>query len=190
MVVMVVAVAMAGRRNLHPDPRDGLALNLCRPLRVDRLHQAEQPQIADSVNGDRLQRLTMLHLGLIQGGRMTIHLSRLIDNAPVRDVAVKVLLRGAAHPATAETDGSFSLQSADLALPGSAAVDFLVTQAGGASETLKGTLVIADGSGRTTEHKNTARQLWWWVLNFAVCIGFLYLISRRRKSAQSGGSKD
>jgi hypothetical protein len=131
----------------------------------------------------------LLAVGLIQGGRMTIHISRLIDNAPVRDVAVKVLLRGAARPATAETDGSFSLQSADLALPGSAAVDFLVTQAGGADETLKGTLVIADGSGRT-ENKNTSRQLWWWVLNFGVCIGFLYLISRRRKSAQNGGPKD
>jgi hypothetical protein len=151
---------------------------------------AEAPAPPPGVSRVEAHSPDLLAVGLIQGGRMTIHLSRLIDNAPVRDVAVKVLLRGAAHPATAETDGSFSLQSPDLALPGSAAVDFLVTQAGGASETLKGTLVIADGSGRTTENKNTARQLWWWVLNFAVCIGFLYLISRRRKSAQSDGSKD
>jgi hypothetical protein len=34
------------------------------------------------------------------------------------------------------------------------------------------------------QDKNTARQLWWWVLNFGVCIGFLYLISRRRKRAR------
>jgi hypothetical protein len=35
------------------------------------------------------------------------------------------------------------------------------------------------------EDKNTARQLGWWVLNFAVCIGFLWLVSRRRKSAKT-----
>jgi hypothetical protein len=35
-----------------------------------------------------------------------------------------------------------------------------------------------------SEDKNSARQLWWWALNFGVCIGFLWLISRRRKAAQ------
>lgn len=124
----------------------------------------------------------LLAVGLVRGGRMSIHLSRLIDNAPVRDATVIVLLRGAAHPATAQTDGSFSLQTEDLSLPGTAAVDFQVAQAG-ASETLKGTLLIAGSAGHP-EDKNTARQLWWWVLNFAVCIGFLYLISRRRKASQ------
>jgi hypothetical protein len=29
-----------------------------------------------------------------------------------------------------------------------------------------------------------ARQMWWWALNFAVCIGFLMLWSRRRKARQ------
>ena len=113
---------------------------------------------------------------------MTIHLSRVIDNAPVRDAAVTVVLRGAAHPATAETDGSFTLQTQDLALPGAAAVEFQVAQAAG-RETLKGTLQVAGAAGRA-EDKNSARQLWWWVLNFAVCIGFLWLVSRRRKAAQ------
>jgi hypothetical protein len=113
---------------------------------------------------------------------MTIHLSRLIDNSPVRDAAVTVLLRGAAHPATAEADGGFTMQTKDLTLPGAAAVEFLVAQAG-ARETLKGTMQVAAGSGQPAG-ENSARQLWWWVLNFAVCIGFLWLWSRRRKSAQ------
>jgi hypothetical protein len=39
-------------------------------------------------------------------------------------------------------------------------------------------------AGRS-EDKNNARQLWWWVLNFAVCFGVLWLISRRRKAAQT-----
>lgn len=124
----------------------------------------------------------LLAVAVVHDARMSIHLSRLMDNAPVRDAAVTVVLRGAAHPATAEADGSFTLQTPDLALPGAAAVEFQVAQ-GGAHETLKGTLQVAADAGRP-EDKNSARQLWWWVLNFAVCIGFLWLISRRRKAAQ------
>lgn len=111
---------------------------------------------------------------------MTIHLSRLIDNAPVHDAALTVLLRGSAHPATAEADGSYTLQAGELALPGAAAVEFQVTEAAG-RETLRGTLDIAAGAAQS-ENKNSARQLWWWVLNFAVCIGFLWLFTRRKKA--------
>ena len=124
----------------------------------------------------------LLAVGLVHDDRMSIHLSRLIDNAPVRGAVVTVVLRGASHPATAEADGSFTLQTPDLTLPGAAAVEFQVTQAE-AHETLKGTLQVAAAAGHS-EDKNSARQLWWWVLNFAVCIGFLWLISRRRKAAQ------
>jgi len=106
----------------------------------------------------------------------------LLDNAPVRDVAVTVLLRGVAHPTTAEADGGFTFQTPDLRLPGTAGVEIQVA-GGAAHETLKGALQVAAGAGQADD-KNSARQLWWWVLNFAVCIGFLWLISRRRKSAQ------
>jgi hypothetical protein len=125
----------------------------------------------------------LLAVALVRDDRMNIHLSRLIDNSPVRDAAVTVLLRGAAHPATAEADGGFTMQTKDLTLPGAAAVEFQVVQAG-ARETLKGTMQVAAGSGQPAS-ENSARQLWWWVLNFAVCIGFLWLWSRRRKSARS-----
>ncbi|HXA34692.1 MAG TPA: hypothetical protein VNW26_00035 [Steroidobacteraceae bacterium] len=124
----------------------------------------------------------LLAVGLVRGDRMTIRLSRLIDNAPVRDATVTVVLRGVAHPTTAETDGSFTLQTPDLTLPGAAAVEFDVAQAA-ARESLKGTVQVAGAAGES-EDKNSARQLWWWVLNFAVCIGFLWLYSRRRKPAQ------
>jgi hypothetical protein len=125
----------------------------------------------------------LLAVGLVHGDRMTIHLSRLVDNAPVRDAAVTVVLRGAVHPTTAETDGSYTLQTQDLTLPGAAAVEIQVTQAG-ATQSLLGTLQIAAGPA-PSEGKNSARQLWWWALNFAVCIGFLWLYSRRRKAAES-----
>lgn len=126
----------------------------------------------------------LLAVALVRGDRMTIHLSRLIDNAPVRDAAVTVVLRGAAHPAIAQTDGSYALQTGDLTTPGAAAVEFQVVQPAG-PENLKGTLQIASVAGRP-ENRNSARQLWWWVLNFAVCIGFLWLISRRRKDPKAG----
>jgi hypothetical protein len=125
----------------------------------------------------------LLAVGVLRGDRMSIHLSALIDNAPVHDASVNVVLRGTAHPTTAETDGSYTLQTKDLTLPGSATVEFQIARAA-ARESLKGTLQVNDG-GDPSENKNSARQLWWWVLNFAVCIGFLWLISRRRKAAQS-----
>ena len=113
---------------------------------------------------------------------MTIHLSRILDNAPVRDAMVTVALRGAAHSTTAEVDGSYTLRTPDLTLPGAASVQFQVAF-DGTREELKGTLQIG-GTGDKNGGKNNARQLWWWVLNFAVCIGFLMLWSRRRKRAQ------
>jgi hypothetical protein len=125
----------------------------------------------------------LLAVGIVHGDTMSIHVSRLTDNAPVRDAAITVILRGTAHTATAETDGSYSLQTKDLALPGTAAVEFQLAQ-GAARTSLKGTLDMADAGGRP-EDKNNARQLWWWVLNFAVCFGVLWLISRRRKAAQT-----
>jgi hypothetical protein len=125
----------------------------------------------------------LVAVGVVQGDRMIIHLSEVIDNAPVRDASVNVLLRGAVHPTVAEADGSYTLQAKDLALPGSAAVEFEIVRAA-AREDLKGTLQVNDGE-HPSEDRNSARQLWWWVLNFAVCIGFLWLISRRRKAAQS-----
>jgi hypothetical protein len=124
----------------------------------------------------------LMAVGLVRGDKMTLRLSRVLDNAPVRDAAVTVTLRGVSHPTTAEADGSFTLQTKDFAIPGVAAVDFQVAEAGG-RQTLKGTLQVAAGAA-SSEDKNSARQLWWWVLNFAVCIGFLWLIARRRKAAR------
>lgn len=124
----------------------------------------------------------LLAVGLVRGDRMTLRLSRIIDNAPVADAVVTVVLRGVAHPTTAETDGSYTLQTPDLKLPGAAAIDIQVVQAA-SRQSLKGTLQVA-AADDSSEDKNNARQLWWWVLNFAVCIGFLWLISRRRKTAQ------
>jgi hypothetical protein len=125
----------------------------------------------------------ILAVGVVHDDKMTIRLSQVIDNAPLRDAAVKVLLRGATYATTAETDGSYTLQTKDLLLPGAAVIEFQVSQAA-AQQSLKGTLQINAGATQA-EDKNGARQLWWWVLNFGVCIGFLWLVSRRRKTAQS-----
>ena len=124
----------------------------------------------------------LLAVGVVHDDKMIIHLSRLADNAPVRDAVVGVLLRGTAHPTTAEADGSYSLQSQDLALPGAAAVDIQVSQ-GSTKESLKGTLAIGAQPG-PADDRNSSRQLWWWVLNFAVCGAAVWLFSRRRKAAQ------
>jgi len=123
----------------------------------------------------------LLAVGVVSADRMSIHVSRLRDNAPVRDAAVTVVLRGVTHPAMAEADGGYVVQTGDLMLPGAAAVEFRIVGAA-EQETLKGTLQIAGPAG-ASDSKNSSRQMWWWVLNFAVCIGFLLLLSRRRKAA-------
>jgi hypothetical protein len=124
----------------------------------------------------------LLAVGVVHDDKMSIHISRLADNAPVRDAVVTVVLRGMAHPTTAEADGSYSLETKDLALPGAAAVDFQVGQ-GAVKESLKGTLDIGTVPGQLDD-KNSSRQLWWWVLNFAVCGAAVWLFSRRRKAAK------
>ncbi|MDB6082993.1 MAG: transporter [Gammaproteobacteria bacterium] len=139
---------------------------------------ADDPPVASRVEA---RSADMLAVGIVHGDHMAIRLSRSIDNAPVHDAALAVLLRGAVHPTVAEADGSYSLRTKDLEVPGSASIEFQVVQ-GQARESLKGALLIAGGSPKP-EEKNSARQLWWWVLNFAVCIGFLMLLSRRRKAA-------
>ena len=121
----------------------------------------------------------LLAVGTVHGERMTIHLSRLEDNAPVRDAAVALVLRGAEHPATALADGGYAVETHDLALPGAAAVRIEVTS-GGARQDLEGTLQPA-ASPEPAEDKGSSRQLGWWVLNFAVCIGFLWLWQRRKR---------
>jgi hypothetical protein len=122
----------------------------------------------------------LLAVGTVHDGRMTVHLSRLVDNAPVRDAALGVVLRGTAHPATAEADGSYSVQTEDLRLPGTAAVQFEVTR-GTDREVLAGTLEVGARAAESND-KGSTRQIGWWVLNFAVCIGFLWLWSRRKSA--------
>jgi hypothetical protein len=125
----------------------------------------------------------LLAVGVVHDDKMSVHISRLADNAPVTDAVVTVVLRGMVHPTTAEADGSYSLQTKDLELPGAAAVDFQVGQ-GAVKESLKGTLDIGTVPGQLDD-KNSSRQLWWWVLNFAVCGAAVWLFSRRRKAAKN-----
>ena len=141
-----------------------------------------------AANGAEISRIearsnNLLAVGVVHDDKMVIHISRLADNAPVRDAVVTVLLRGTMHPTTAEADGSYSLQTKDLALPGVAAVDFQVGE-GAAKDSLKGTLDLGSHSG-PLDDKNSSRQLWWWVLNFAVCGAAVWLFSRRRKAAKN-----
>jgi hypothetical protein len=130
----------------------------------------------------------LLAVGTVQGERMTIHLSRLEDNAPVRDAEVALVLRGATHPATALPDGGYAVATPDLALPGAAAVRIEVTSSG-TRQDLAGTLQPT-AAAASTEDKGTSRQLGWWVLNFAVCIGFLWLWQRRKRHAPDEEAPD
>lgn len=123
----------------------------------------------------------LVAVGVVQGDRMRVRLTRSLDNAPVGNAVVEVMLRGTTHPTLAEADGSYSFQTPDLALAGPAAVEFLVTSEG-RREALTGTLEAAAPSRAAEEGSGGSRQLGWWMLNFAVCIGFLWLWSRRKSA--------
>jgi hypothetical protein len=122
-----------------------------------------------------------LLVAVVTGETMQIHVSRVTDNAPVRDAQLAIVLRGASHAATAAVDGGYTLESKDLALPGAATIDFQVS-VGSVGEGLHAVLQAPAKSAQDESAANW-RNYGWWVLNFSVCIGFLLLISRRRKAA-------
>ncbi len=143
-----------------------------------RAAAAEPPAIARV----EARSADILAVGVVRGDVMTIHLSRVLDNAPLHAAAVSLMLRGSAHPALAEADGSYSVHTPDLALPGAAAVVFTIGQPN-AEQRLYGTLQISGTAGSGPDPgSNAVRQYGWWALNFAVCIGFLILWSRRKQS--------
>ena len=123
----------------------------------------------------------LMAVGIVRGDEMIIRVSRIVDNSPLTDAQLTLTIRSQTLLATALADGSFSVSTPKLGLPGSAAVTIGVT-AGGTVEKLTGNLQIAPKPGASPD-RGGARQFWWWVLNFAVCAGFLFLFSRRRKAA-------
>ncbi len=125
----------------------------------------------------------LLVVGLVQGDAMTINVSRLLDNAPVHDATVAVAFRGRTYPATAQIDGSYLVNSPGLKLPGAIAMEFHVTFAG-TEQTLAGNLQVG-AAGDKADDSGSARQMYWWVLNFAVCGAFLLLWTRRKKGSDS-----
>jgi len=122
-------------------------------------------------------------VGLLQGDSMTIHISRLLDNAPVRDAQLGVAFRGATYPTVAQVDGGYTFQARELTLPGAVAMEFHIV-IGGSEEKLSGTLQISAAAGKA-DAGGSARQYYWWVLNFAVCGAFLLLWARRKKPSES-----
>jgi hypothetical protein len=126
---------------------------------------------------------TYLLVGLVHGETMSVHLSRLLDNSPVPDAQVSMLLRGREYPATAQLDGGYTVSAKELALPGSALVEFRIAQSA-AQETMRATLQAPEGSSKDDD-KSGIRQYAWWILNFGICIGALMLYSRRSKNSES-----
>ena len=138
---------------------------------------------AVTVTRIEVRSTNIIVVGLVQGERLGIHVSRVLDNAPLRDAVVTVAFRGASYPAVAQVDGGYTIQARELSLPGAVALEFHVV-ASGIDEKLSGTLEVEGAAGKPDEH-GSARQYLWWMLNFAVCGAFLVLWARRRKRAES-----
>lgn len=128
----------------------------------------------------KVQSADLLIVGLAQDDRMNIHVSRVLDNAPVRDAIVTVAFRGVNYPMVAQVDGGYAMQSWELVRPGAVVMEFHVV-AGGLDQRLNGTLDVPTNA--KPDPPGSARQYLWWVLNFAVCGAFLLLWARRKKNA-------
>jgi hypothetical protein len=122
----------------------------------------------------------LLAVGVVEQQHLCLHVSRLLDNAPVRDATVSVTLRGVTHPTLVAADGCYGFDDKDLTLPGAAQAEIAI-DGPALHEKLRGTLQGGAGD-KSEEDKSQVRQYGWWVLNFGVCIGFLMLLSRRKKS--------
>ncbi len=123
-----------------------------------------------------------LLVGLVRGERMSVRLTNALDNAPVHDASLTAYLRGGTYPLTAQVDGSYLMVAKDLALPGSANIEFEIKH-GGDLARLRGSLQTPDPDGKGAG-ENNIRQTAWWVLNFAVCITAYVLFTRRRKTEE------
>lgn len=120
-------------------------------------------------------------VGLLRGDALRLRVSRALDGTPVTDAAVTVEFRGRSYPATATVDGGYGIRTPQLAVSGPTAFAFEI-RAGNETQVLRGVLT---GFAKTRSSHGRVRQLGWWILNFSVCIGFLALLSRRRKRADS-----
>ena len=120
-------------------------------------------------------------VGLLRGDTLSLRVSRALDGTPVTDAAVSVEFRGRSYPATATVDGGYAIRTPQLAVPGPTAFAFEI-RVGSVTRTLRG---VMTGFPKTRSSHGRVRQLGWWILNFSVCIGFLALLSRRRKRADS-----
>jgi len=122
-------------------------------------------------------------VGLLHGDSMSVHVTNALDNAPVHDAALTAYLRGARYPLSAQVDGSYLMVAKDLALPGSASIEFEIKR-GTELARLRGSVQSREADGKGAE-QNNVRQYAWWVLNFAVCITAYVLFTRRRKTEES-----
>ena len=120
-------------------------------------------------------------VGLLRGDTLRLRVSRALDGTPVTNAAVTVEFRGRSYPATATVDGGYSIRTPQLTAPGPTAFAFEI-RAGNETQVLRGVLT---GFAKPRSGHGRVRQLGWWILNFSVCIGFLALLSRRRKRADS-----
>jgi hypothetical protein len=132
------------------------------------------------------QSHTFRAVGVLDGERMSIRVSRILDDAPVNDALLSVTVRSKTEAAVAQTDGSYQVRMPELALPGESVVAINVIEGpgprGAVTEKLVGTL-SAPQATKPNGPVSRTRQFMWWVLNFGVCIALLLLISRRKKAS-------
>lgn len=176
---MFAIATAAGRTAADPRPRASLwrTLWFCSLSFAMLANASTPPAPARVVAKSASYRL----VGLLRGDTLNLRVSRALDGTPVTDAAVTVEFRGRSYPATATVDGGYAVRTPQLAVSGPTEFAFEI-RAGRSTQTLRGVLT---GFRKTRSSHGRVRQLGWWILNFSVCIGFLALLSRRRKRADS-----
>ena len=127
-------------------------------------------------------------VGVVHGDSMTIHVSRLLDNAPVRDAAVDgrccagAMRRGGPgrRQLPAQGAGTRAARAGGHGIP---------RRAGRHARKGSPATLQSAGTSRPDDDKQRPRQYAWWVLNFGVCVGFLLLWSAAARPPPTTGSR-
>jgi hypothetical protein len=119
-------------------------------------------------------------VGVQRDDAISVRISQISDNSPVRDAALAVTVAGLTDTATLGPDGSYTSKSPRFKTPGVVTVAFRVKR-GAVSETLGGDFSAAAAAASPADppRDGARRQMHWWILNIGIGLIAAWMLSRK-----------
>ena len=113
-------------------------------------------------------------VGIVEKGQLVVYLDRYASNEPVRKATIELEIGSEKLKATEQADGTYLIQSEQLAKPGTLAMSFTITD-GKDTDLLAGDLVIPDPHAGHDHTAHAAPWLKWLGWATAGLVGLLAL---------------